>query len=50
MAEDRAKFSSLLDDLGIDQPQWSHVTDVAEADRIGRGSAAIPYWCARAMF
>ena len=33
-AEDRAQFSSLLDELGIDQPQWSHVTDVAEADRI----------------
>ncbi|MCA1853470.1 MAG: ATP-grasp domain-containing protein, partial [Beggiatoa sp.] len=33
-AEDRAKFSSLLDELGIDQPQWSHVTDAAEADRI----------------
>src|SRR2546427_453774 len=33
-AEDRAKFSSLLDELGIDQPQWAHVTDQAEADRI----------------
>jgi carbamoyl-phosphate synthase large subunit len=33
-AEDRAQFSSLLDELGIDQPQWSQVSDVAEADRI----------------
>src|SRR2546427_5233993 len=33
-AEDRAKFSSLLDELGIDQPQWAHVTDAAGADRI----------------
>lgn len=33
-AEDRAKFSSLLDELGIDQPQWSHVTDAAKADQI----------------
>jgi len=33
-AEDRAKFSALLDELGIDQPQWSHVTDAGEADRI----------------
>jgi len=33
-AEDRNKFSSLLDELGIDQPQWSHVTDAAEADQI----------------
>jgi carbamoyl-phosphate synthase large subunit len=33
-AEDRAKFSLLLDDLGIDQPRWLHVTDALEADRI----------------
>ena len=32
-AENRAKFSSLLDSLGIDQPQWAHVTDLDEADR-----------------
>ncbi|MBT8136225.1 MAG: carbamoyl-phosphate synthase (glutamine-hydrolyzing) large subunit [Gammaproteobacteria bacterium] len=30
-AEDRNKFSSLLDELGIDQPRWFHVTDVTEA-------------------
>ena len=34
MAEDRQKFSSLLDELGINQPRWSHVTDLADADRI----------------
>ena len=33
-AEDRTKFSALLDELGIDQPRWAHVTDAAEADRI----------------
>jgi len=33
-AEDRAQFSSLLDELGIDQPQWSQVSNVAEVDRI----------------
>ena len=33
-AEDRAKFSSMLDELGIDQPLWAHVTDAADADRI----------------
>ncbi len=33
-AEDRSKFSSLLDELGIDQPKWFHVTDVADADAI----------------
>ncbi len=32
-AEDRAKFSSLLDELKIDQPRWSHVAHAAEADR-----------------
>jgi len=30
-AEDRNKFSMLLDELGIDQPQWLHVTDKADA-------------------
>jgi carbamoyl-phosphate synthase large subunit len=33
-AEDRSKFSALLDDLGIDQPQWAHVEDVSEVDSI----------------
>ena len=31
-AEDRNKFSSLLDELGIDQPRWFHVTDIAQAE------------------
>ncbi len=30
-AEDRSKFGALLDELGIDQPQWFHVTDRDEA-------------------
>jgi carbamoyl-phosphate synthase large subunit len=34
IAEDRRKFSSLLDELAIDQPRWSHVTDAAAAERI----------------
>jgi carbamoyl-phosphate synthase large subunit len=33
-AEDRSKFSALLDELGIDQPQWSQATDVAEVNSI----------------
>jgi len=33
-AEDRRKFSALLDELGIDQPQWAHATDVTQADEI----------------
>jgi carbamoyl-phosphate synthase large subunit len=30
-AEDRRKFSGLLDQLGIDQPTWTHLTGRAEA-------------------
>ncbi len=30
-AEDRHKFSALLDDLGVDQPQWCDATSVDEA-------------------
>jgi len=30
-AEDRSKFGALLDELGIDQPRWFHVTDAQEA-------------------
>ena len=31
-AEDRHKFSNLLDELGIDQPQWRELTDISEAE------------------
>jgi carbamoyl-phosphate synthase large subunit len=30
-AEDRSKFGALLDELGIDQPRWFHVTEMTEA-------------------
>lgn len=30
-AEDRGKFSVLLDDRGIDQPAWTHITQRADA-------------------
>ena len=33
-AEDRNKFSALLDEIGVEQPKWAHVTDVADAERI----------------
>ncbi len=33
-AENRDRFSSLLDQLDIDQPRWAQVTEIAEADRI----------------
>ena len=41
-AEDRSRFSSLLDELGIDQPRWSHVTDTAEADHIVQQLGGFP--------
>lgn len=31
MAEDRHKFSKLLDELGIDQPEWRELNSLAEA-------------------
>lgn len=34
-AEDRHKFSKLLDDLGIDQPQWKELSDMKEAVDFG---------------
>ncbi|HXF47566.1 MAG TPA: carbamoyl-phosphate synthase (glutamine-hydrolyzing) large subunit [Burkholderiaceae bacterium] len=33
-AEDRNKFSRLLDELGIDQPRWMHMRDIADADTV----------------
>jgi carbamoylphosphate synthase large subunit len=33
-AEDRHKFSALLDQLSIDQPPWQHVTQASDAERI----------------
>ena len=35
-AEDRHKFSKLLDDLGIDQPQWKEVTTIKEAEKFAK--------------
>jgi len=32
MAEDRHKFSQLLDRLGVDQPQWKELTSIGEAE------------------
>ncbi len=41
-AEDRSKFSALLDELGIDQPQWAHATDLAEVDAIVEDLGGFP--------
>ena len=32
-AEDRHKFSSIVDELGIDQPRWSELTTMEDVDR-----------------
>ncbi|PYI05834.1 carbamoyl-phosphate synthase [Aspergillus sclerotiicarbonarius CBS 121057] len=32
-AEDRHKFSQILDSIGVDQPAWKELTSVAEAER-----------------
>ena len=41
-AEDRQKFSALLDRLGIDQPRWAHLTNVDEAARLVEGLGGFP--------
>ena len=38
-AEDRYKFSKLLDELGVDQPDWRELRSVGEARRFARRSA-----------
>jgi carbamoyl-phosphate synthase large subunit len=42
MAEDRQKFSALLDKLGIDQPKWDHVVDAAAAMEIVKKLGGFP--------
>jgi carbamoyl-phosphate synthase large subunit len=32
-AEDRNKFSSMLDKLGIDQPRWSELTSIEDTNK-----------------
>ncbi|RLV91622.1 Carbamoyl-phosphate synthase arginine-specific large chain [Spathaspora sp. JA1] len=32
-AEDRHKFSQILDSIGVDQPQWKELTSIAEAEQ-----------------
>ena len=40
MAEDRNKFSSILDKIGVDQPEWGEVSNVAKAKEFCRLAAA----------
>ena len=41
-AEDRKKFSALLDELGIDQPKWVHITDMDKADEAVKRLGGFP--------
>ena len=41
-AEDRRKFSALLDDLGIDQPRWAHLTNAADAGELVASLGGFP--------
>jgi carbamoyl-phosphate synthase large subunit len=41
-AEDRKKFGALLDELGVDQPRWAHITDIARADDIVHSLGGYP--------
>ena len=36
-AEDRHKFSSVLDSIGVDQPDWTEVTTVEAAKQFAAG-------------
>src|SRR5262249_26423222 len=42
VAEDRKKFSALLDELGIDQPRWAHVTEASQAEEIVQKLGGFP--------
>ena len=41
-AENRRTFSALLDELGIDQPLWRHVTDASTAESIVQELGGFP--------
>jgi carbamoyl-phosphate synthase large subunit len=41
-AEDRLKFSALLDELGIEQPCWAHATDIDDAARVAAELGGFP--------
>ena len=41
-AEDRQKFSDLLDRIGVDQPRWTRVTDITKAAKAVEGLGGYP--------
>jgi hypothetical protein len=42
MAEDRHKFSSVLDKIGVDQPGWTEVTTVEAAKTFAKRVGYVP--------
>ena len=48
LAEDRSKFSALLDQLGIRQPSWSKLQSIEDAKRFAKKSVT-QLSCAQAM-
>ncbi|MBI4822594.1 MAG: carbamoyl-phosphate synthase (glutamine-hydrolyzing) large subunit [Deltaproteobacteria bacterium] len=42
IAEDRSKFSALLDRLQIDQPRWAHLTETSDAEQIVEAVGGFP--------
>jgi len=41
-AEDRSKFSALLDELDIDQPRWAEISDMANIDQVVKELGGYP--------
>ena len=48
-AEDRAKFSAMLNDIGVNQPEWRALTSMADiqefVDRVGFPRTRSPFVC-----
>jgi carbamoylphosphate synthase large subunit len=43
-AEDRHKFSSVLDSIGIDQPEWAEVTTLDAAKEFANKVGSVNTW------
>ena len=49
-AENRFKFSRMLDDIGIDQPKWRELTDTSSTIKFSKKKLVIPVWLGLHMF
>ena len=43
-AEDRHKFSSILDSIGVDQPEWAEVSSVDAAKEFAQRVGCVYLW------